>query len=186
MLNLLDQSMQQPVSLLLHIFSGGGIVVFPQLLDEHKKPNSLLTSKLLPAGVIFDSGPADFAFRPGIEAAKLVYKQGGYNIFTYSLASSLGVLTDLAIGSKKRASRQTALEDTQLLQIPQLYLHSKADTVCPPETVWEVMEGQKAKGRKVDSHCWDDTEHVRLFSKHPEEYTERIVDFIKTVPLPDQ
>ncbi len=185
LLDLLDDSLHQPASLLLHIFSGGGIVAFPQLLSEHDSPNSRLSSKLVPAGVVFDSGPADFSITPGLEAAKLVYQQGGYNFFTYSLVSILGVLTDMAIGSSKRADHRRAFDDAGLLQIPQLYLHSKRDTVCPPETVREVMDSQRAVGREVTSHCWQDSEHVRHFSKHPEEYTKTIADFINTLDVQD-
>ena len=183
-LSLLDNSLQQPASLLLHTFSGGGIVIFPQFLSEHERPNSLFASKIVPVGMIFDSGPSNFAFRPGLEAAKLVYQQGGYNILTYALASSFGILTDVVVGPRKRAGRVEALEHARLLQMPQLYLYSRKDTVCLPETVEEVMEGQKRKGREVSSQCWEDSQHVRHFTKHPEEYTRRIVDFIQTLKTP--
>lgn len=177
-LGFLDRSLELPVSLLLHIFSGGGTVLFPQLLLECAKPDSPFPSKLCPAGVVFDSGPSEFSRRTGLAASKLVYKQGGFNAFTYPLATTTGILVDLAIGSRKRSEEEAALAHPQLLQVPQLYLYSEKDSVNPPDRARKVMEGQRARGREVTSKCWSDTEHVRHFSQHQEEYTKAVVDFM--------
>lgn len=178
LLNLLDCSLEQPTSLLYHIFSGGGMVVFPQLISEHNNPSSLLSSKLIPAGVVFDSGPADFTRKAGLAASKLVYQQGGYNFLTYSLANTVGILTDIAIGSRKRLENKAALEHQQLLQLPQLYLYSLKDSVHPHEQALKIMEEQRYMGREVGSYCWEDLDHVRHFMKHPKEYTEIIDKFV--------
>ena len=178
-LHLLDHAFKSPTDLLLHIFSGGGSVVFPQLLHEHSKPNGLY-SKLTPTGVVFDSGPVRFSRKSGLAASKLLYQQGGLNLLTYSLANVVGILTDLTIGSKKRSELQESLDHPTFLQLPQLYLFSDRDSVCSAKLVQEVMEGQKVKGREVWSHCWDDTEHVKHFVQHPEEYGKKIMDFMRT------
>lgn len=54
-LGLLDDSLEVPVPLLFHIFSGGGTALFPQLLREYMKTDSPFPSKLCPVGVVFDS-----------------------------------------------------------------------------------------------------------------------------------
>lgn len=181
MLHLLDHSLELPTSLLLHIFSGGGTIVFSQLIREYAKPDSLLTSKLRPAGVVFDSAPTQFSIQSGLAASKLVYNQGGINLITYLLISAAGSLMDIAVGSRKRSQGEATLAHPQLLQLPQLYLYSEADTVTPPERVRKVMEGQKEKGREVTGRSWPDTEHVRHYAKYPVEYTKQIVDFMASL-----
>ena len=180
-LGLLDESLEVPVSLLFHIFSGGGTVLFPQLLQEYTKTDSPFPSKLCPVGVVFDSGPSEFSRRSGLAASKLAYKQGGFNVFTYSLANTAGTCIDIAIGSKKRSEEEAALTHPHLLQVPQLYLYSEQDSVNPSERARMVMEGQRARGREITSKCWTDTEHVRHFSKHPEEYNYEIVNFLESL-----
>lgn len=177
-LRLLDHSMELPVSILFHIFSGGGTAVFPQLIQEYANPNSPFPSKLRPTGVVFDSGPAPYSRKAGLAASKLVYKQGGLNMLTYSVMNAVGVFTDLTIGSRKRSSGEAALAHPQLLQMPQLYLYSEKDSVNPLERTRRVMEEQREKGRDVTGKCWTDTEHVRHLIEHPEEYTKQIADFV--------
>ncbi len=176
----LDQSMEKPVTILYHIFSGAGNVVFPRLLQELDKPDSLLSTKIIPSGIVFDSGPTIFSKKSGLAASKLVYDQGGFNFFSYHLSNTVGISLDFAIGSRKRSDLQTALEHPRLLDFPQLYLYSHKDTVCPSEVVEKVMETQRKKGRSVSSHCWTGTDHVRHFSVHPQEYAEKVTEFVKT------
>ena len=178
-IHLLDSSLESPTSLLLHIFSGGGYVLFPRLLDEQNQPNSLLQSKLIPSAIVFDSGPPIFSYKSGFAAARLLYEQGGSNILTLSLACVFGALTNATIGSRKNLEREAALSHPSLLQFPQLYLYSEMDTVCPAEVIRKVMEDQKSQGRNVSSHCWSDTDHVRHFFEHPLEYRQEITKFLQ-------
>lgn len=87
-------------------------------------------------------------------------------MFTYSLATAAGILTDLAIGSRKRSEEATALTHPHLLQLPQLYLYSEQDTVNPPERTRMVMEDQRARGRQVTSKYWTDTDTFRNTQKN--------------------
>ena len=181
MLELLDKSLTSPVRVLYHIFSSGGIVVFPHLMTEYDNPSSSVRSKFIPAGVVFDSAPSNFSAQVGFQASKLLYKQGGFNFLTYRLANTVGFLTNMAIGSRKRSELRSILEHADLLQVPQLYLYSEKDLVCPAERVREVMEGQRKMGRQVTGHCWTDSEHVKHYVQHPEEYKQKIADFVTTL-----
>lgn len=182
MLRHLDQtfSTSQPVHVLYHLFSGGGSVIFPHLLAQHNKRE---TSKLLPAGVVFDSGPTLFSHREGMAASRLLYKLGNYGFITHVLLSTLGFLTNVTIGSKKRSELSRALEHPSFLALPQLYLYSEGDSVCLPGRVQEVMEGQRAMGRQVSARGWTESEHVRHYPQHPEEYSQKIADFLATLDL---
>lgn len=167
-----------PVNLAMHIFSGGGTAVFPGLLEELAKPHGLLTTRIRPKCVIFDSGPSHFTYESGMAASRLVYKQGGFNFLTFSASRVVGIAVNLIIGSKKRSELATAL-DSPLLNVPQLYLYSNADSVCRHEWVEWVMEQQREKGRSVESYSWRDSEHVRHMAEHPEQYEELVVGFLR-------
>ena len=163
-----------PVSLVLHLCSSGGHVVFPRLLQE---TNSLLNSKLHQQCMIFDSGPTDFSFNSGVAAANQLYRQGGLNLLTYPLYTGIGVTVNTLIGNRKRQELKDALE-SQLLDVPQLYLYSRGDTVAPPQWVEEVMRGQREKGIDISYHCWEDSEHVQHFREHTQEYIEQVRRFL--------
>ena len=167
-----------PINLAMHIFSGGGTVVFPRLLEELAKPSGLLTTKIRPKCIVFDSGPTVFSYKSWMAAAKLVYKQGGFNFLTYSASWLARSTVNLLIGSRKRSELATAL-DSPLLNVPQLYLYSTADSVCDSEWVEKVIAEQREKGRTVESYSWQDSEHVRHLAEHPEQYKELVVDFLR-------
>lgn len=167
-----------PIDLVMHIFSGGGTSVFPRLLEELDKPNGLLTTKIRPKCVIFDSGPTAFSYKSGTAAARLVYNQGGFNFLTYSASRLVGSTINLFIGSRKRSELATALA-SPLLNIPQLYLYSTVDSVCDSEWVKKVMAEQREKGRTVEQYSWQDSEHVRHLAEHPEQYKELVVGFLR-------
>lgn len=181
-LHALDTSLKKPCSLVLHICSGGGTAIFPTFTEQHSDSSSLIWTKTHPACVIFDSGPSNFSYESGTAAAKLMYKQGAYNLFTYSIASGVGILTNRLVGTRKRSELSSALE-SGLLDMPQLYLHSAVDTVSPPSWVKAIVDKQVEKGRDVSSHCWPDSEHVRHYLRHPDQYEREVVSFLKKCQL---
>jgi len=181
-LRVLDSSLNDPCSLVLHLCSGASTVTLPVLTEQHSDSSSVLQTKAPPVCVVFDSGPANFSYESGSAAAKLMYRQGGYNLLTYSIATSVGGITNALIGSKKRSELSSAL-GSSLLDIPQLYLHSEADSVSPPSWVKAIAEKQIAKGRDVTSHCWPDSEHVRHYLQHPQQYENLVFSFLKKCNL---
>lgn len=177
-LDLATPSDDHPINLAMHVFSGGGTAVFPRLLEEVAKPDGLLSNKIRPKCIVFDSGPTLFSYKSGTAAARLVYKQGGFNFLTYSASRLVGSTVNLLIGARKRSELATAL-DSPLLNMPQLYLYSTADSVCDSEWVERVMKEQREKGRNVERYTWQDSEHVRHLAEHPEQYEELLVGFLE-------
>ena len=174
----LDKSTTTSFRVLYHIFSSGGYIIFPHLMAEYDNPSSPLRTKFIPAGVVLDSGPINFSAQAGYQANKSMYDQGGYNYLIYTLVNGYSLFTDMAVGSRKRSELQAALKHTELLQMPQLYLYSENDLTCSAERVRGIMEGQRKMGRQVTGHCWTESEHVKHYVRHPEEYKQKIADFI--------
>lgn len=168
-----------PLSLIIHMFSGAGYAMFPKFLETWSQSDSILKTSVVPKCFIMDSGPTEFSIKAGVEAANLTYKQGGFNWVTYLIANAMGISTTILIGNQKRSLLRSALE-SDVLDIPQLYLHSETDTVATCEWVDKIMEGQRQRGRRVSSHCWEDTEHLKLYLEHKDEYTHHIHAFLKS------
>lgn len=173
---------ESSMSLILHTFSGGGYVVYPRLLEEWSQPDSILHTSVNPKCIIFESGPSDFSYREGLAASKLLRKQGTYNIMTQYMANVAGCATTFCIRNQKRAVLRSALA-SDLLNLPQLYLHSKGDSVCIYSWVTRIIDEQKKKGRQVSSQCWEKPEHLRLYLEHKDEYTQCIKRFLEESKL---
>lgn len=168
----------EPVNLVMHLFSGACYTVFPKLVEEVAKPDGLFNTKIKPGCIIFDSAPTLFCRESGIQAAKLVYKQGGFNYLTYSASRLVGVAVNAVREGRKCSDLASGLQ-SPLLAVPQLYLYSKADSVCRSEWVESVIMGQREKGRETESFRWEDSEHVQHFIKHPDEYENQVVQFLE-------
>ena len=179
----LDSSLDEPTSLILHLFSSAPCLLFPNIIDGVSS-SSALWKKMPPAGIIFDSGPSEYSYESGMAAAQLVYKQGGYNYVTYLIATSAGTVSEKFVGARKRSELRQVLDSTAL-NVPQLYLHSEVDTVSPPSRVSAVMDKQRAEGREVSSFCWRDSEHVRHYLTHPKEYTDQVAAFLRKCNIVD-
>lgn len=173
-INILETISTQPINVLFQLFSSGSIVVLPTLqhyLSQY--PNIDLK------GIIFDSGPAEFSYKAGTEASKLMLKQGGFIYYPYLLAANLtGITIEALNGRQKRQELDLALQSRLLDGIPQLYLCSQIDTVVPIERVHKVISKQKEKERDVEIKIWENSEHVRHFMIYPDEYQDQVTRFL--------
>ena len=182
LLRTMDGSLDKPVSLILHMLSRGPCVVLPGIAADFESSERELTRKLHPACVVFDSGPASFSYESGMAAARLMYEQGGYNYPTYLASVSCEIMLNAVAGRRKREERNRALR-SPLLDIPQLYLYSEADTVWPPSLVQKVMLDQQAVGREVMSHCWKESQHVHHYLSDPVTYEQCVHTLLKRCQL---
>ena len=179
-LSAMKGSLSSPTSIILHLFSGACGVLLPEAVKEYSDPESVLRSKgVLPSCAIFDSGPVEFSNRSGKAGAKLILKQGGINYVSYLTAVGMGITVEKLIGKRKRRRERRVLASDLLQNIPILGLYSESDIVMLPSNAREFVSEQRSMGRDVASHFWKDSEHVRHFMSHPEEYREKIVRFLK-------
>ena len=182
LLESLDESLDDPVSMVLHTFSAGPGVVFPVLVSDFESSTRELTGKLNPACAVFDSGPAPFTYEAGMAGARITYESGGFSLPVYLAAASGGISVNAVLGWRKRREMATWLR-SPLLDVPQLYLHSEIDPVGKPSHVRKVMLDQQAMGREVHSHCWRDTQHVRHYFRDPDTYEHHVHLLLKKCQL---
>ena len=174
----LDQSLEEPVSMVLHAFSAGPGVVLPALVSDFESGERQLTGKLNPACVVFDSGPACFSYEDGMAGARIIYEKGGFSFPVYLASVCGGISLNAVIGPRKRREMNTLLR-SPLLDVPQLYLHSEIDPVAKPSHVRKVMLDQQAMGRDVQSHCWQNLEHVHLYIGDPMTYEHHVHSLLR-------
>jgi hypothetical protein len=176
--NNLLKGLPDKCNVLLHLFSFGASVVLPTFTSA-----AVLNPDVKIKGVIFDSGPSEFSYESGVNAAKNLWRQGYLNIVTYGLANAVGITVNKLVGKKRRLELNNAMMGPLLDGIPQLYICSKLDTVCPVDRVDAIVQQQRGLGRSVVMKVFDDAEHVKILLKYPEEYKELVVTFLKQIKL---
>lgn len=176
LLQSLNNDLKEPVSLIMHTFSYAPGVLLPLTASDFESSERELTRKLNPLCVTFDSGPAEFSYAAGMAGARLAYSDS--NLPSYVAAICAGITVNVLNGRRRRLEMQRVLRSA-LLEIPQLYLYSEADTVTPPSRVQKLMLDQQAMGREVLSHCWKDSEHVSHYRSDPETYEHYIHTLLK-------
>ena len=182
LLKVLDTNLSGQYSLILHLLSGATTVLLPTLSEEHASRSPLLQTKFPPACVVFDSSPVDFTYENTVASTKHMHNIGGFNWLIYWMVYSVGIVTEKLIGTRKRYELRQSLDST-LLDIPQLFLYSEADTVSLSPYVEGIIAEQRSKGRNVTSFRWKDSLHVRHLVTHPEEYKEQVTAFLKECNL---
>lgn len=170
-----NESVEEGCGLILHLFSGAGFTFLPTIVKEVTSKNS----KFHLSGIVFDSGPVPFNQRAGLAAARLMKEQGGYGTLSYYTSCSVGIAVNAIVGRVRRRSMRAVLDHPLLHQVPQLYLYSSSDSVALVDEVEDEMRLQVSRGADVSSHRWNDSEHVKHFVEHPEEYTWQISNFVQ-------
>lgn len=66
---------------------------------------------------------------------------------------------------------------------PQLYLFSKADTMCPWNTILQFLEVQQKESRFVDHHLFEDSPHVLHLRKYPDQYKAKVSNFLSVAQM---
>ena len=183
-LSSINTSLDSPVSLVLHTFCSGSNLLLPLMTSDFESQERKLTRNLEPACAVFDSAPAHFSFKFGINAQKLIYKSGGHTIFTFLAA----LLSDAYVVSRFGRQRRNEIHSrtsfrSPMLNIPQLYLFSETDTILSLPIVKAIVREQIAIGRDVSSHTWKDAIHVQLFRNDPQTYRAQVYTLLKKCKL---
>ena len=174
LLRAVEETFEDKVPVMLHVFSGGSNIFLYNLLPALAQESCPLQLK----GVIFDSGPTEFIRETGMAASKLLKEQKVYTGLSFYIRL-MGALSFHALfGDNRRSERLEMLKNKLLLSVPHLYMFSEGDPVFLPHQARRLIKQQRDRGVSVFEHAWEDRSHVRLYPNHPKEYKEKIEEFI--------
>eukprot|EP00118_Oscarella_pearsei_P001307 m.7101 g.7101 ORF g.7101 m.7101 type:complete len:269 (+) comp17766_c0_seq1:353-1159(+) len=161
-----------PREAIFHVFSGSSSSHLTHLIDQTKKAQVSLK------GIIFDSAPIGYSLQSGLDALKMLQRQGRMST---TMATSIGWIgrgmSALLKEKMNQLASKTWLSD-DLKAIPHLYLYTKNDEVVSSDFIEEWIGKQKERAVSVLSHCWENSAHVCLFQDDPEKYKKQVIDFL--------
>ncbi|KAG8195438.1 hypothetical protein JTE90_013891 [Oedothorax gibbosus] len=181
-INLLKDMKFDKHPIFFHVFSNGGGTVYRSVAEmiRKKHPNEFQIK-----GCIFDSCPAKV--RPlGFLRATLAMTEGNlitrYAISLVALAKALiigaySAMLSYLTGKINYYRLWYALVEEPNIS-PQLFLFSRADSVCPWDTIQQFADRRKSMGVDVKSVLFEDSEHVKHMVTYKEEYLQHVYSFI--------
>lgn len=169
----------EPADVVLHLFSGSSFIFLPSLFASLEQPNPPWRLR----AIVHDSGPVTFT-REVCENGVLLALNNTKSSASRATAALLRLLLppyfiamDFVVGDKHRSTVKRVMASPHSA-VPQLFLYSRADSVIDWREVEERMSEQKKRGVPVMSRRWDDSEHVRHYVDHPEEYKRTVSEFL--------
>ncbi|CAD5220591.1 unnamed protein product [Bursaphelenchus xylophilus] len=179
--------------LIVHTFSVNGSGQFANIWDNLSREQDGNIIKKRVKGWIADSGPANSGrlgqfFRAHLN--EIPRSKRNPLTLTYAVIRRLPFIAS----AYPKFKVQTAINKenmkhmvpyNHLLSFPdlpqhQLYLYSKADFVCYHREIAAFKDDQLEKGKTVKWKCWNDSEHVNHFGRHPMEYAELIAQHLES------
>lgn len=162
--------------LLVHGFSVGGYAFGELLLKLIQNPEKYATIKARFQGLIFDS-PVDINGIPlGVSRAATQNR-----IYRKLIHSMLDLY--LKLPNTKHYMRSSEVFKQNAFDIPSLLLYSLSDPVVEPEKIESIASQWREKGVIAHTKFWNEAQHVSLFMKYPDEYTNAVVSFIRQCGL---
>ncbi|XP_034100832.1 transmembrane protein 53 [Drosophila albomicans] len=174
--------------LIFHIFSNGGAYLYQHInlaVRKHKSP-------LQVRGVIFDSAPGERRMLGLYRAITAIYgREKRCNCLT-ALAITLTLsimwfLEETYVAFKSLFCKSTPVHASPFCELknetnkyPQLFLYSKGDVVIPYRDVEKFIRLRQDQGIDVSSVCFEDAEHVKIYTKYPNEYVQCVCNFIRS------
>ncbi|XP_062513900.1 transmembrane protein 53-A-like [Corticium candelabrum] len=167
-----SNALQRPV--IFQFFSGASSAILPVVVNMMSRGFPLQLK-----GIVFDSCPIEFRARSGLASVRLVQRQGTLNPIVGTVVSAIGLTVNVLLGPGIRQRMEKALM-SESVRVPQLFLYSSGDSVASKDYIEHWMKVQKERGVTVQSHCWQDSEHVRHLVDNPETYKQLVTNFVKT------
>lgn len=173
--------------LIFHIFSNGGAYLYQHIslaIRKNKNPIQI-------RGMIFDSAPGERRMLGLFRAVTAIYGKERKKcnclaaVFitltlsfmwfveeTYTAFKSLFVKTE--------PSQTNPFNDlkNEPNQFPQLFIYSKGDVVIPYEDIENFAKYREQRGVDVSKICFEDAEHVKIYTKYPQQYIHCVCSFI--------
>ncbi|XP_068151639.1 transmembrane protein 53 [Drosophila tropicalis] len=173
--------------LIFHIFSNGGAYLYQHInlaVVKHKSP-------LQVRGVIFDSAPGERRMLGLYRAITAIYgREKRCNCLTalaitltlslmWFVEESFAAFKSLFVKSPPVHASPFCELKNEANKYPQLFLYSKGDVVIPYRDVEKFIRLRRDQGIDVSSVCFEDAEHVKIFTKYPKQYVQCVCNFIR-------
>ncbi|XP_017032159.1 transmembrane protein 53 [Drosophila kikkawai] len=173
--------------LIFHIFSNGGAYLYQHInlaVINHKSPLDV-------RGVIFDSAPGERRMLGLYRAIIAIYgREKRCNCLTalaitltlsimWFVEESFAAFKNLFIHSSAIHPSPFCELKNESNKFPQMFLYSKGDDVIPYRDVEKFIRLRRDRGIEVSAVCFEDAEHVKIYTKYPKQYVQCVCNFIK-------
>ncbi|KAH8357982.1 hypothetical protein KR084_006495 [Drosophila pseudotakahashii] len=173
--------------LIFHIFSNGGAYLYQHIslaVIRHKSP-------LQVRGVIFDSAPGERRMIGLYRAITAIYGRekrcNCLKALAITITLSMMWFVEESISAIKSLFGQSSpIRSSPFCDLkneankyPQLFLYSKGDVVIPYRDVEKFIRLRRDQGIDVSSVCFEDAEHVKIYTKYPKQYVQCVCNFIR-------
>ncbi|KAK3586298.1 hypothetical protein CHS0354_002799 [Potamilus streckersoni] len=179
-LDLLEQDSKTPRrSIMVHGFSVGGYVYGEMLVKLKNESDRYDAIQKGLRGQIFDS-PVDFDGIPKGFSSALTKNHMVRGVMRNLLEGYLRFFQQSISSHYIRSSNTFKSND---LQLPSLMVYSHSDPVCDPEAIESLGKQWRMRNIHSVTKHFEDSKHVSIFYKHPEEYVETILKFLDDIGL---
>uniref|UniRef100_A0A1I8Q7G4 Transmembrane protein 53 n=1 Tax=Stomoxys calcitrans TaxID=35570 RepID=A0A1I8Q7G4_STOCA len=172
---------------IFHLFSNGGAYLYQHIslaIRKHRTP-------LQVRGMILDSAPGERRMLGLYRAVTAIYgkeRKKCHCVTAIIITITLGIMwfveeTFSAFKSlfvKTEPIQTNPFHDlkNEPNEYPQLFLYSKGDVVIPHTDVEHFINIRQQQGVDVTSVCFEDAEHVKIYTKYPQQYIQCVCNFI--------
>ncbi|CAD6996778.1 unnamed protein product [Ceratitis capitata] len=172
---------------IVHIFSNGGAYLYQHIslaMRKYKTPIQI-------RGMIFDSAPGERRILGLYRAVTAIYGKERKNchcvtalIITLTLSimwfveETFAAFKSLFFKSEPVQTNPFSDLKNDATQFPQLFVYSKGDVVIPYEDIEKFIKIRQERGVHVSAACFEDAEHVKIYTKYPSQYIQCVCSFI--------
>ncbi|XP_017474860.1 PREDICTED: transmembrane protein 53 [Rhagoletis zephyria] len=172
---------------IVHIFSNGGAYLYQHIslaMRKHRTPIQI-------RGMIFDSAPGERRVLGLYRAVGAIYgkeRKKCHCITALIITLTLSIMwfveeTFAAFKSlffKTEPAQTNPFSDlkNEATQFPQLFVYSKGDVVIPHQDIEKFIKVRQERGVDVSAACFEDAEHVKIYTKYPSQYIHCVCSFI--------
>ena len=162
--------------LLLHAFSSGVYYVGELLVKLLQNPDKYSTIPPRLNGLIVDSLVDMNGFSMGVSRAVTQNKIGQQIVRS---ASDMY----LKLPNTKHYRRAGVAFKQNAFNVPSLMLYSLNDPFIEPDHIEAISLKWRENGMIANTKFWNEAQHVKIYTRYPDEYTKSIVSFIRECGL---
>ncbi|XP_055606835.1 transmembrane protein 53-B [Uranotaenia lowii] len=173
--------------LIFHVFSNGGAFLYQHIALANrmsKKPIQI-------CGMIFDSAPGDRRMLGLFRAVSAIFGRERWGNFLVSSFLTISMILAWTVVDAynyvwnfiRPSGYEVQTNPSHNLKFesncwPQLYLYSKEDLLIPYTDIEKFAAYRQSIGTDVRMICFDRSEHVKHYIRHPQQYIYSVCKFI--------